>query len=90
MCVGFGDIDTSSRKDHLHDIETRFDRVSNSRSTGARAIRGVVRELETMGLVSTWIESRGREGRIKHIETTFDPQWVREAQAKRSEMLKRE
>ena len=51
---------------------------------GSRAIRDVVRELETMGLVETWIDSRGRAGRVKQIETTVDPQWVREAQAARS------
>ncbi|QLG27390.1 AAA family ATPase [Halorarum halophilum] len=46
---------------------------------GARAVRDIVTDLETMGLVETWIESRGRDGRVKQIETTFEPQWVREA-----------
>jgi archaeal cell division control protein 6 len=45
---------------------------------GERAVRGVLTDLETMGLVETWIDSRGREGRVKQIETTFEPQWVRE------------
>ena len=57
---------------------------------GSRAIRDVVRDLETMGLVATWIESRGREGRVKQIETTFDPQWVREAQSERSKTIEPE
>jgi len=47
---------------------------------GDRAIRDVITDLETMGLVETWIESRGSEGRVKQIETAFDPAWVREAQ----------
>jgi cell division control protein 6 len=47
---------------------------------GTRAVREIVTDLETMGLVETWIESRGNEGRVKQIETTFDPEWVREAQ----------
>ena len=46
---------------------------------GERAIRDVVTDLETMGLVETWIDSRGRDGRVKQVETAFDPQWVRAA-----------
>ncbi|MCU4926466.1 AAA family ATPase [Halobacteria archaeon AArc-dxtr1] len=44
-----------------------------------RAIRTVVSDLETMGLLETWIESRGRDGRVKQLQTTCDPQWVRAA-----------
>jgi len=29
--------------------------------------------------VETWIDSRGRDGRVKQVETAFDPQWVRAA-----------
>jgi len=29
-----------------------------------------------MGLVETWIDSRGRDGRVKQVETTFDPTLV--------------
>ena len=47
-----------------------------------RAIRQRVTDLETMGLVETWIDSRGSEGRVKQIEIPFDPQWVRDAQAR--------
>lgn len=32
-----------------------------------------------MGLVETWSESKGDEGRVKQVKTTFDPQWVHEA-----------
>ncbi|WP_339104205.1 AAA family ATPase [Haloterrigena salinisoli] len=46
---------------------------------GERTIRDVVTDLETMGLVDTWIDARGDGGRVKQIETTFDPQWVRDA-----------
>jgi len=44
-----------------------------------RAMRECITDLETMGLVDTWIDSRGREGRVKQLETTFDPQWVQDA-----------
>ncbi|ADJ13930.1 Cdc6/Cdc18 family protein [Halalkalicoccus jeotgali] len=46
---------------------------------GNRAVRNLIMELETMGLVETWIESKGNEGRVKQVETTFDPQWVHQA-----------
>jgi len=26
-----------------------------------------------MGLVETWIDSRGRDGRVKLVQTTFEP-----------------
>jgi cell division control protein 6 len=52
---------------------------------GQRAIREVVADLETMGLLETWIDARGRGGRVKLVETTFDPAWVREAQARRAD-----
>lgn len=41
-----------------------------------RTIRNLVGELATMGLVETWTESRGRDGRVKQVKTTFDPLWV--------------
>lgn len=46
-----------------------------------RAIRDIITDLETMGLVETWVQSKGSEGRVKQIETTFEPEWVREAKA---------
>jgi orc1/cdc6 family replication initiation protein len=46
---------------------------------GRRAIRDLVQELETMDLVATWIDSKGRDGRVKQIETAFDPTWVHDA-----------
>ncbi|WP_115864081.1 Cdc6/Cdc18 family protein [Halorussus litoreus] len=48
---------------------------------GERAIREILTDLETRGLVETWIDSRGREGRVKQVRTTFEPQWVRDAQS---------
>lgn len=36
-------------------------------------------ELETIGLLDTWIESKGEESRVKQVQTTFDPCWVHEA-----------
>ena len=46
---------------------------------GERRVQELVTELETMGLVETWIESQGREGRAKQVQTTFDPKWVEDA-----------
>ncbi|ELY55812.1 Cdc6/Cdc18 family protein [Natronococcus jeotgali] len=48
-------------------------------SLSERTIRTLLTDLETMGLIETWIESKGREGRQKQIETTFEPQWVQDA-----------
>jgi Cdc6-like AAA superfamily ATPase len=45
---------------------------------GERAFRECITDLETMGLIETWIDSRGSGGRVKQIETTFDPAWVKE------------
>lgn len=52
-----------------------------------RTVQQVVGELETMGLVDTWTESHGRDGRAMYVETTFDPAWVREAQAEMAAAL---
>lgn len=57
--------------------ETTVDRFQ----LGERAIQQLVGELDTMGLVDTWKESEGRGGRAMYIETTFDSEWVYEAQA---------
>jgi orc1/cdc6 family replication initiation protein len=54
----------------------RAPEVAEHLHIGDRAIRDVLDDLETMGLVETWIESRGREGRVKQVTTTFDPAWV--------------
>ncbi|RJT07999.1 Cdc6/Cdc18 family protein [Halococcus sp. IIIV-5B] len=43
---------------------------------GTRTIRKVLTNLETIGLIETWVESRGRGGRSKQVETTFDPEWM--------------
>ncbi|WP_222912779.1 AAA family ATPase [Natrinema sp. SYSU A 869] len=62
----------------IHEI-VRSDQVPAALRFGERTIREAVTDLETMGLLETWIDSRGRDGRVKQIETTFDPGWVREA-----------
>ncbi|AGB38800.1 Cdc6/Cdc18 family protein [Natronococcus occultus] len=62
----------------IHDYLHR-DRHPEELQLGSRTIQTIVTDLETMGLVETWIESKGRGGRQKRIETTFDPQWVHEA-----------
>lgn len=54
---------------------------------GERTIQKLVGDLETMGLVTTWMESEGRDGRAMYIETTFNPEWVYEAQAAVAEEL---
>lgn len=50
--------------------------VEESTRVGSRAFRGIIDNLETMGLVETWVESKGRAGTKKHMRTTFDPKWV--------------
>lgn len=55
-----------------HDLPDKF-------ILGARAVRELVTALETMGLVETWINARGNEGRVKQIKTAFEPQWVKDA-----------
>lgn len=69
-------VTTSWIHERLHHSETA-DRFH----VGRRTIRQLIGDLETMGLVTTRMESRGREGRTMFIETTFDPEWVRTAQA---------
>lgn len=32
-------------------------------------------DLETMGIVNTWVESGG-DGRAKYMAVTLDPEWV--------------
>lgn len=58
----------------------RDQKLPSELQLGERAIRDIVTDLETMGLVETWVDSRGNEGRVKQIETTFDPKWVRDTQ----------
>ena len=60
-------------------VESYFatEQVPDDLQLGTRAIRDVVTDLETMGLIETWIESRGQGGRAKQIETAFEPEWVR-------------
>jgi orc1/cdc6 family replication initiation protein len=60
-------------------IQRRYEDFSEELRVGSRAIREIVTDLETMGLVETWIDSRGREGRVKQVKTTFEPEWVIEA-----------
>ncbi len=56
----------------------REDELVDEYQLSERRIRDVLTDLETMGLIETWIESRGRDSRVKHIQTAFDPQWVRD------------
>jgi cell division control protein 6 len=53
--------------------------LEESSQVSKRAVREIITDLETMGLVETWVQSKGREGRVKQIETTFEPAWVQEA-----------
>jgi hypothetical protein len=48
---------------------------------GERAMRETITDLETMGLLETWLDSRGNEGRVKLLQTTFDPEVVHELAA---------
>lgn len=61
------------------EVWVAYNEYMNERSRASeRTIRELITDLETMGLVETWIHSKGREGRVKQIETTFDPGWVQE------------
>ena len=53
--------------------------LSDESRIGPRAMRDIVTDLETMGLINTWMKTKGDAGRVKKIETTFDPAWVQEA-----------
>ena len=63
----------------ISDIRRRYENQPEQIQVGSRAIRNTVTDLETMGLLETWIESRGRDGRVKQVETTFEPEWVTDA-----------
>jgi orc1/cdc6 family replication initiation protein len=53
-------------------------RMGEDSQLSDRAIRELITDLETMGLVETWVQSKGSKGRVKQIETTFDPQWAQD------------
>ena len=59
------------------------DAIDERYRLGRRAIREVVRNLETMGLVETWIDATGGASRVTQIETTFEPTWIDELQTER-------
>lgn len=61
------------------DIQRRYEDLPEKVRVGSRAVREIVTDLETMGLLETWIDARGREGRVKQVQTTFEPQWVNDA-----------
>ena len=66
--------------------------ISQDSQIGSRAIRETLTDLETMGLVETWVESKGSNGRVKQVETTFDPNWItdiRDRYAEQSPNLER-
>ncbi|EMA45172.1 cell division control protein 6 [Halococcus morrhuae DSM 1307] len=50
--------------------------ISEADRIGTRALRETITDLETMSLVETWVESKGSNGRVKQVETTFDPNWI--------------
>jgi orc1/cdc6 family replication initiation protein len=72
-----GEIVQPVTSSQLYDSYQKYAADSDS-GISERAVRDVVTDLETMGLIETWIESRGADGRAKQIETTFDPEWVGE------------
>lgn len=59
----------------------------NEFAIGDRAIREVINDLETMNLINTWIESKGKEGRKKQVETTFNPELMNKATKNYSKRL---
>ncbi len=74
-----GTVDQPVTTDRIHEL-LQSEAVSDRYRLGWRAIREVVRNLETMGLVETWIDAKGRDGRVKQIETTFEPTWMDDLQ----------
>jgi Cdc6-like AAA superfamily ATPase len=56
--------------------EAYEDLLADESQVGERAMRDVVTDLETMGLIETWVTSRGTEGRTKQVEVTCDPAWI--------------
>ncbi|MFC4438568.1 MULTISPECIES: Cdc6/Cdc18 family protein [Natrialbaceae] len=74
-----GTVDQPVTTDRIYEL-LQSEAVSDRYRLGQRAIREVVRNLETMGLVETWIDSKGREGRQKQIATTFEPTWMDDVQ----------
>jgi Cdc6-like AAA superfamily ATPase len=83
-----GEIIQPVRTGRIHDRLHRETTAERFR-VGERAIQNLVGDLETMGLVDTWTESHGRDGQAMYVETTFDPEWVYEAQAAVAEDLVR-
>lgn len=71
-----GEIAQPLSTDKLHDVLTE---IPGSVQLSERTIRSIVNDLETTGLVNTWMDNRGSEGRVKKVETAFDPQWVQDA-----------
>ncbi len=63
--------------EEICDIYKRL--ISEKNSVSRRYIRNILNSLETMGLIETWIENRGRYGNIKQIKTTFDPIWIKDS-----------
>jgi len=74
-----GAVEQPVTTDRIHDV-LQGDGIAARYQLGHRAIREVVRSLETMGLVETWLESNGRDGRRKQVETAFEPTWVHDLQ----------
>jgi Cdc6-like AAA superfamily ATPase len=74
-----GEIVQPVTTDQVHESYNTL--VNEGSRVSERSVRDLVTDLETMGLVETWIQSKGCEGRVKQIETTFDPNWVQEVKA---------
>lgn len=56
--------------------EAYEEELPEEKCLGKRAIGSVLDDLELMGLVETWNDSQGRDGRLKQVETTFEPTLV--------------
>lgn len=65
------------------EVQEAHERTAPSNNQhGKRAIRNMIDDLKLTGLIETWVESRGREGRVKQVETTFNPKLVRDTENK--------
>lgn len=73
-----GDLSASVTTDQIQ--QTYAERATEADQLSTRAVRDIITDLETMGLLETWVESRGRNGRVKQVRSTFDLQLLAEVQ----------
>lgn len=62
-------------------LQDGYEQLVNADSqVGERSLRNIVTDLETMELVDSWMESRGRGGRAKQLKTAVPSERIAEMQ----------